>query len=67
MAEEKSLVKRYEGDQGASKTLQTLDEEMKTEYGNIYLGLVHYDSSKSLWKEMIGKTLGEVDHENSDR
>jgi CheY-like chemotaxis protein len=63
------FLTQYEAfsDQGTSKTLQTLDEEMKTEYGDMYAGLIHYDSSKSIWKEMVSKTLDEVERENSDR
>lgn len=62
------FLTQYEAfsDQGTSKTLQTLDEEMRAEYGDIYVGLVHYDSSKSLWKEVITKTLNEVEREDSD-
>lgn len=62
------FVTQYEAfsNQGTSKTLEILDEEMKVEYGLIYAGLTHYDSSKSNWKEDISKVLEKAEHENTN-
>lgn len=40
-----------------SHTLETLGEALKNECGVSYGGLIHYDSSKSSWKEQLESVL----------
>jgi CheY-like chemotaxis protein len=62
------FVTQYEAfsDQGASKTLESIDLELRSECGDGYAGLVHFDSSKTIWKELISNLLVEVSNENTD-
>lgn len=62
------FVTQYEAfsDQGASKSLESIDSELKAECGARYAGLVHFDSSKTIWKEKISNLLVEVSNENID-
>jgi len=63
------FVTQYEAfsDQGSSKSLETIDQELKSECGSNYAGLVHFDSSKTIWKEKISNLLKQVEHEDIDR
>ncbi|WP_111475546.1 MULTISPECIES: response regulator [unclassified Pseudomonas] len=56
------FITQYESfsDRGHSQSLEALDEGLRIECGAAYLGLVHYDSSKSLWKDKILQCLGEI-------
>ena len=49
------FITQYESfsDRGRSQSLESLNEELREECGDSYLGLVHNDSSKSLWKDKI--------------
>lgn len=38
---------------GLSLSFDELGEILKTECGDSYLGLIHYDSAKSSWKELL--------------
>lgn len=60
------FLTQYEAfsDQGASKSLEAIDSELETEYANNYAGLVHFDSSKTIWKERISNLLEMVSNEN---
>jgi CheY-like chemotaxis protein len=62
------FVTQYEAfsDQGSSKSFESIDSELRIECGNQYAGLVHFDSSKTIWKEQISKLLLEVANENTD-
>ncbi|MBD8741655.1 response regulator [Pseudomonas fluorescens] len=51
-------------ERGHSQTLQSIDGELHIECGTAYLGLVYYDSSKSIWKEKISIALGSLENEN---
>lgn len=48
-----------EGD--VSHTLDTLDAELRTEFGDKYRGIVQYDSSQSMWKQKISDVLCFID------
>ncbi|MPQ82580.1 response regulator [Pseudomonas sp. MAFF 730085] len=56
------FITQYESfsDRGRSLSFEALDEELSRECGMAYLGLVYYDSSKSLWKEQVVKFLGGI-------
>lgn len=41
-----------------SLNLRMLDSELKRECGDNYAGLIYYDSSKSSWKDELGRILG---------
>jgi CheY-like chemotaxis protein len=56
------FITQYESfsDRGRALSFESLDNELRNECGNSYLGLVYYDSSKSLWKEQVVRFLGEL-------
>lgn len=56
------FITQYESfsDKGRSQSLEDLNQELKEECGTHYLGLAHYDSSKSLWKEQITQYLSGI-------
>lgn len=62
------FVTQYEAfsDQGSSKSFESIDLELKLECGDRYAGLVHFDSSKTAWKERISNLLVKVSNENLD-
>jgi len=62
------FLTQYEAfsDQGASKSLEAIDSELKTDCGDCYAGLVHFDSSKTTWKDKISSLLEEILNENPD-
>lgn len=47
-------------ERGHSQTLTTIDDELRIECGDAYLGLIYYDSSQSIWKEKISAALGSL-------
>lgn len=49
-----------EGD--VSHTLDTLDGELKSEFGNRYHGIVQYDSSQLMWRKKISDVLRVIDN-----
>ncbi|SOE87072.1 Response regulator receiver domain-containing protein [Burkholderia sp. YR290] len=53
-------------ERGTSQTFESLDEEVRLECGSHYIGFVHYDSSRSAWKEKITETLGCMLNETTD-
>lgn len=54
------FITQYESfsERGQSQTLENLDSELSIECGEAYLGIIYYDSSKSIWKEKISIALG---------
>lgn len=48
-----------EGD--VSHTLDTLDRELRAEFGDRYHGIVQYDSSQSMWRKKISAVLQVID------
>lgn len=48
-----------EGD--VSHTLETMDGELRGEFGKCYLGIVQYDSSQTLWKDGIGDAMDMIE------
>ncbi len=60
------FLTQYEAfsEKGNSHTLETLDDKLRAECGEFYLGLVHYDSSQSAWKDKIAKALLKVSNED---
>lgn len=56
------FITQYESfsDRGHSQSLESLNDELRGECGEAYLGLVHYDSSKSLWKDKLLQFLAGV-------
>lgn len=59
------FLTQYESfsDKGNSHTLETLSQELQAECGPSYLGLIHYDSSQSAWKEEMSKKLNQFTNE----
>ncbi|WP_460140199.1 response regulator transcription factor [Pseudomonas sp. S2_E01] len=53
-------------ERGHSQTLESIDKELLVECGAAYLGLIYYDSSKSIWKEKISLALRSLANENFD-
>lgn len=53
------FLTQYEAfsERGNSHTLESLDQKLKLECAASYLGLVHYDSSRSAWKARISDAL----------
>ena len=47
-------------DGGLSLTFEELGNLLQTECGTAYLGLIHYDSSKSSWKESISLVFKKI-------
>lgn len=45
-------------DRDASHTIESLNHMLRKELADNYLGIVHYDSSKSAWKEEIERLIG---------
>ncbi|GGD93688.1 response regulator [Caballeronia grimmiae] len=62
------FITQYESfsERGASQTLESLDDEVRLECGHHYAGFVHYDSSRSAWKEKLLKMLVQIFHEDSN-
>jgi CheY-like chemotaxis protein len=44
-----------------SVTLSALGDELAEECGNQYVGIVHYDSSKSQWKDDLAKLISGIE------
>lgn len=53
------FITQYESfsERGMSQTLESLDDEVRVECGEHYAGFVHYDSSRSAWKEKLSQML----------
>ncbi|HDR2409039.1 TPA: response regulator [Enterobacter bugandensis] len=47
-------------DQDRSHSIDSLEELLKNDCGDNYIGLVRYDSSKYSWKEQLGELLGRI-------
>nr|WP_294863772.1 response regulator [uncultured Pseudogulbenkiania sp.] len=53
------FITQYESfsDKESSHSLESLESELKIDCGENFLGLIYYDSSKSVWKEKLSKIL----------
>lgn len=45
------------GDQENATTLHELDQQLATEFGDVYLGAVYYNSAREDWKTELGERI----------